>query len=118
MHEQKGLTITGFVFVLILLFIGSLLAFRLIPVYAEYFMIQRQFRSMVEDPAVRTGQRAALEKAWNSRAIVERIDSLQARDIDIARQGDSVVISAHYSVRVPLFRNVSACLDFEPSASN
>jgi hypothetical protein len=34
----------------------------------------------------------------------------------VTKQGDGFAIVANYSVRVPLFGNISACLDFEASA--
>jgi hypothetical protein len=116
-RQQQGITITGFVIFSILFVLGTLLAFKLVPVFTEYFAIQRQFRSLAEDPAVRSGQRAAFERAWAARATVEDIRSIDGRDIDIAKQGDQIVISGAYSVKVPLFRNVAACFDFTPTSA-
>jgi hypothetical protein len=115
MRTQRGLTLTGFVIFSVMLFFAVVVSSRLVPVFSEYMSIQRQFRSMAEDPLVRTGQRAALERAWAARSTIDDIRSLEARDIDIVKQGDSVLISGSYSVKVPLFQNVSACLDFSPS---
>jgi hypothetical protein len=115
MRAQRGLTITGFILFSIMLFFAALLTFRLVPVFMEYLTIKQQFRSMVEDPAVRTGQRTAVVRAWEARAAIDDIRSLDGRDIEVVKQGDRVLISASYSVKVPLFSNVSACFDFEPS---
>jgi hypothetical protein len=117
MRAQKGLTITGFIIFSVLLFFAAVLATRLVPVFSEYLTIQRQFRSMAEDPVVQSGSRPAIERAWTARTTIDDIRSLQARDIDVVKQGDRLVISGHYSVKVPLFQNVSACLDFNPSYS-
>lgn len=115
MRAQRGLTLTGFVFFSVLAFFGVVLATKLVPVFNEYLTIQRQFRSMAEDPLVQTGQRTALERAWQARTTIDDIRSLEARDIDVVKQGDSLLISGNYSVKVPLFQNVSACFDFSPS---
>jgi hypothetical protein len=118
MRKQQGLTITGFLISAIVLVFAMLLVFKLVPVFTEYNAIKRQFKGMAEDPAVRTGQRAAFERGWAARATVEDIRSINGHDIDVIRQGDQVIIKGTYSVKVPLFRNVSLFFDFEPSSAD
>ena len=45
---------------------------------------------------------------------MENITAIGAGDITITKEGDEVVLSAEYSAKVPLFGNLSACMDFEP----
>jgi hypothetical protein len=116
-HRQKGLTLSGFVLWAFLLIVVLLLGFKLAPSYFEYYDIEKQLRAIAEDPASRTGDRHAIEGAFARRATIENIQSVAPSDLDIAKQADGVVISASYTVRVPLFGNVSACLDFNPSSA-
>jgi hypothetical protein len=94
-----------------------LLAIKVVPVYVEYHTIQRNFRAMAEDPALATGRRPELLRAWSGRATVDNITALQSQDITFERQGDRLFISADYSVKVPLFRNVNLCFDFNPTSA-
>lgn len=116
MKRQKGLTLTGLVVASVLIIIVVLLGFRIVPSYFEYITIQRAFKAMSEDPALRTARRGDLDRAWSARATVDNIRSLEGTAIDYIKEGDKWAISAEYSVKVPLFRNVNACIDFKPTS--
>ena len=51
------------------------------------------------------------------RQTIENITSIGPEDIQITKDGGSLVLSAEYSVKVPLFGNLSACMDFNPSSA-
>lgn len=114
MRRQYGLTMSGFLLWAFLGILVALFGFKVGPSYFEYYVILKQFRAIAEDPdAVRTGPRGVMN-AFDRRSAVEDIRSITANDLQIQKDGDRVVISAEYSVRVPLFGNLSACLDFNP----
>ena len=118
MKKQKGITITGFIFVSIVLVLALVLTFKVIPVLIEYKAIERQMKSMADDPTLRGATRASLDRAWAMRAAVENMSSLPPEQIEFTKEGDQVVVSGEYSVKVPLFLNTSACFDFKPSSKN
>jgi hypothetical protein len=115
--HQRGVTLTGMIFVLILIVLVVLLGIKVVPVYVEYFTIQKNFRAMAEDPALAAGRRADLLRAWSGRETVDNITAIQGRDITFERQGEQLVISADYSVKVPIFRHLNFCFDFHPTSS-
>jgi hypothetical protein len=117
MHRQKGVTLTGMILVSILIVIVLLLAMKVVPVYVEYYAIQKNFRGMAQDPALASARRAELLRAWSGRATVDNITAIENQDITFERQGDRLFISADYSVKVPIFRNVNFCFDFHPTSS-
>ena len=94
----------------------ALLAFKIVPVYIEYFAIERQFKAMAADPNLKGASRAQIANAWAARATVDNLQSIDPKNIEVTREGDGIVLSSEYSVRVPLFRNVAACFDFNPSS--
>ena len=116
MKRQKGLTLTGMILSSILVVMLLLLAFKIVPVYVEYYAIEKQLKAMALDPKLRNPSRAAIEGAWASRAVVDNLTSMTGDQIEINREGNEVVLSGQYSVKVPLFRNVAACFDFKPSS--
>src|SRR5262245_16731010 len=117
MQEQNGLTLTGFLFVAIIVVLVLLAAFKIAPAYIEYYSIQKQFKAIANDPGVRNMSRREIEGAFVARQTVENIRSVGPTDILITKDGSSVVLSAEYSVKVPLFGNLSACMDFNPSSA-
>ena len=79
--------------------------------------IEKQFKAIANDPAARTGDRRTIEGLYVSRQTIENIQSVTHADLQIAKDpSGGVVISAEYQAKVPLFANLSACMDFNPSS--
>lgn len=116
MHKQKGLTLVSMIFVLALIFALCLLAFKVAPTLMEYRAIERQMQSIAQDPTLKGASRGAFDKAWAMRAAVEDIKSIEGTQIYYEKEGDQMVVSGEYSVKVPLFKNVSIWFDFKPSS--
>jgi hypothetical protein len=114
--RQRGVTLTGMVLVSIVVVLLLLVAFKIVPVYVEYFAIEKQFKAMAADPKLRNPTRGQIQSAWAARAAVDDLRSLDPNAIEITREPDGIVVHADYSVKVPLFRNIAACIDFHPSS--
>ena len=116
MHSQRGITLTGFL-VFAMIGVGLLLAgFKIGPSYAEFYSIQKIFRTMAGETSLQTATRGEINSAFNNRATIENIKAITYNDIEVSKEGGKLVLSAAYSVRVPLFYNLSACMDFAPTS--
>ena len=116
MTRQKGVTLTGMLLASVVLVILVLLAFKIVPVYIEYFAIQKHFRELAADPNLRGGVRRQVAAAFAARASVDDLESVSPDQIEVTKTPNGIVVSAEYERRVRLFRNVSACFDFQPSS--
>ena len=116
MNRQRGLTVTGMILASTVVVLLLLAAFKIVPVYVEYFAIQKAFKALATDPALRGGNRRQVEGAWVARASVDDVRAITPDQIVITKQGDGIVVSAEYEKKVHLFYNVSACFDFKPSS--
>ena len=116
MKRQKGLTLTGMILMSIVVVVVLLTAFKIVPVYTEYFAVERHLKAMSHDPKLRSATRSQIATAWAARASVDNLTSVQPEQVEMERRGDGIVLSAEYAVKVPLFRNVAACFDFKASS--
>jgi hypothetical protein len=116
MQKQHGLTITGFLVTAAILVVIALLGFQIAPAYMEYYSIQKQIRIVANEFQGAGIQRRPIENAFDRRANIENITAIQGKDIEVAKDGDKITLSAEYSVKVPLVGNLSACMDFNPSS--
>jgi hypothetical protein len=117
MKKQRGLTLTGMILTSIGVVLMLILAFKLVPVYLEYQTVQRLFKSMADDPQLRKANRGELERSWYARTSIDNVKSLPAENIEYTHESDgSLTITAEYSVKVPLFRNINLLVDFKPSS--
>lgn len=114
MRRQRGLTLSGFLLWAAVGIFVALFGFKVGPSYFEYYTIKKQLKSVAEDPeAIRGGPRG-LMNAFDRRAAVEDIRSIKGQDLQVDKNGDQIILSAEYTARIPLFGNLSACMDFNP----
>ena len=114
MMKQHGITMTGFLVTAVILVIIALLGFKIAPPYMEYYTIKRQIKLVANEVSV--VDRRTVENAFDRRAVVENITAISAKDLEITKDGDKVILSVEYSVKVPLVGNLSALMDFNASS--
>jgi hypothetical protein len=112
MHAQKGLTLSGFLVWAIVVIAALLLGFKLFPPYYEHYQIQRTLDIIVNDESLRSLTKRDVESSFVRRATIENITAIGPDDLVISREGGGWVIDTQYSVKVPLFTNLSAYMDF------
>ncbi len=117
MHAQRGLTLSGFILWSVVVLFALLLGFKLFPAYYEYYSIQRTLNILVKDESLRSLTKRDVEAAYARRMVMENIQAVGPADLSITKAGGIWSIEAQYSVQVPLFGNLSACMDFAPSSS-
>ena len=117
MKKQKGVTLTAMLIGCVILVFALLLVFKVIPVYAEYNTIKKNFEAMARDPALQKAPVSNMRASWENRTSVDNVKSLSGRDIVFDRDATGWTISADYSVKVPLFQNVSLYFDFHPTSN-
>lgn len=114
MRKQKGLTLSGFLLWSIVVIAGLLIGFKLFPSYYEYYSIKRTFNVIVNDETLNALTKRDVEASFVRRATIEGIQALGPQDLTITREGGGWLIEAQYTVCVPMFANLSACMDFAP----
>ncbi len=115
-QKQVGLSMSIFLLWCVILAFGALLGFKLGPAYIENMTIQKHFTTIAKDATFATGNRKEIENAFSSRQQIDRIEAISPKDIIISKEGGGITLSSSYTTRIPLFYNVSACMDFNPTS--
>jgi hypothetical protein len=116
MKQQRGLSLIGLIMVSGLLVAAALVFFKLLPAYIEYFAVKRAVSDLAMGSEVRGGSVRDAQAAFARRAQIDDISSITPSDLEISKQGEGFSIVATYQRCVPLFSNISICMDFEASA--
>lgn len=116
MKRQRGVTFVGMIFIAALIILGAIIALKLVPAYIEYATVVQHLRELARSPEAR-GSPREIQVLFSKRAQIDDIRAVTAEDIEVTREGDSVVLTASYQTKVKLFGNLSACIDFEASSS-
>jgi hypothetical protein len=115
MRRQKGVTLTGFMVVAVIVVIALLLGFKLAPPYMEFHTVQKLLRQLAAEPH-KGDPRMSVQRAFQLRSGVDNITAISHNDLQVTKDGDRVIITAEYTVRVPLIYNLSACMDFRATS--
>ncbi len=112
MYKQRGLSLSGLLLWSIVLFFVAILGMKLVPVYREYAAVKSTLIAIVKDPALQNGTKAEIRTSFNKRAQIDDISVVDEGDIEFNKENGQVVLSIIYSVKTPLFANISLYLDF------
>lgn len=110
MKKQRGISLSGLLVICVLLIAVVLIAFKLFPAYTEYLSIKKAVTEISRNSEIKTAQQ--VKEAFERRAAIDNINAVRGADLEISRQGDRVAIGATWAVKVPLFYNISAYIDF------
>jgi hypothetical protein len=116
MRKQRGISLIGLLIVSAVLVFFAIIGFKLLPAYIEYFTIKRVVSDLASGSEVRGGAVRDVQSAFDRRAQIDDISSIRGSDLEVVKQGDGFMVAADYSVQVPLFGHLSACMDFHAEA--
>ena len=105
--RQRGLSLIGLIFVGMIVVALLALGFRIVPAVIEYIAIERAVQKIKNETTVRD-----IQAAFERHRTIDDITSISARDLDITKEGDKVVISYAYQKKIPILDNVSLVIDF------
>lgn len=99
--------------VIVFVAIGGL---KIAPAYIEYFKVKKAVVGIAQsNPG---GTVNEVRRAFQMRAAIDDIDVVDAKDLEITKEGNEVVVSVAYPKRIPLFGNISVMIDFLASSNN
>lgn len=116
-NRQYGLSLSGLLMVAVVLGFAAIFGMKLIPAYMQDAEIKNIFDAVARDPEMQKAQVKDIRLAYSRRAVVANVTAIKPDDIEIGKDGDSISLSASYSIKVPLAGNASLLLEFNPSNS-
>ncbi|MFL6601043.1 MAG: DUF4845 domain-containing protein [Steroidobacteraceae bacterium] len=115
--KQTGVTLIGWIILLVPVAICFYAGIRLAPVYLNYMKVARTLEQVKSEfkggDANLNVVRTAIEKHLN----VESVDYPDIKDIKIARDGKIWTVTAAYDDQAPLFSNVFILVTFDKTVT-
>lgn len=109
--RQRGVTLFGLLFWAVVIGFLALVGLRVLPTVNEYFTIQRAINKVAAEGGTTVpGIRAAFEK---QKDIEYSISSISAKDLNITKENDKVVISFAYDKEIELMSPVYLLIKYE-----
>jgi Tfp pilus assembly protein FimT len=115
--KQLGVTLTGLMVSSVLIAILALFGLKVVPEVMEYRTIVSAVKKVASASNAATSV-ADVRKAFDRQANVDYIASIKGEDLDVSKDGASIVISFEYEKRIPLVANATLLLEFAGSSKD
>jgi len=112
-RRQKGIGLVSLLMWSVVLVLIVITGLRIAPAYIEYSAIKKNLSAIAKDTGLQNTNLNQIRLAFSRRAQIDDIKSISGQDIKINREAGRVILSAGYTVKIPLFSNVSLSIDFE-----
>ncbi len=114
MHKQRGVTMIGWIFLLVPVALVAYACLRVAPEYLNYYKVVTALKETATqlkgDDSVSPGNiHSALEKRFDT----SYIDQPDSRDIIITKADEGWTMTADYEKTVPLFANLHLLMVFK-----
>jgi hypothetical protein len=116
MGKQHGISLSGLIMTLAVLAAAAILAAKLLPVYVEYFAVKKMFAAMEQNGDTK-GTIPEIRRSYDTRNAIEDVKNVTSKDLEITNEGGDKIVSATWSVKVPLVANISLLIDFDASTA-
>jgi len=110
--KQKGMTMIGWLLVVMLVAVVALVAIKLIPVYLDGYKVYQSLESLKEDSSASGKSAGDLRKMVMKRLDINMVNDVKAENLTFTRKGNSTIVEVEYEARRQLFGNLYAVVVF------
>lgn len=113
-HQQRGLTLISWIFVLMIVAFCGIFAFRVVPMYSENVYVENALKSLA-DPGTKVSEMSdsEIKKKLTNFYMVNNVRSQGPQNIVIDRKSKSVIVMIDYENRANLFYNIDIVMRFQ-----
>lgn len=115
-YRQRGMGLLALIFWALVSVFVFMVALKILPVYKENTAIKEILSAMASDSILQNGEKWEIRKSFNKRAEIDGISSVNGGDLEIDKEDRKIVLGITYSVKTPLFANISLYIDFNESS--
>ena len=113
--RQSGISLIGFLIILIVLGFFAFLFMKLYPAYYEYYNVVGAMEAIKREPAAARWSPAEILTSLDKRMYINYVDEkfVNKRSFTIKRAGTGYTLSVHYERREPLIYNLDYVATFD-----
>ncbi|MCK9365850.1 MAG: DUF4845 domain-containing protein [Metallibacterium scheffleri] len=116
--QQHGMTLIGFVFILIIAGFFAYMAMKLVPAYAEYMGVVKTVKETAAKPGEMGKPLAQIRDDMSFTGSFQYVDNSTLSDarLSIVTGGPTPMLTMSYNKVIPFLYNISFLLHFKTSA--
>ncbi|HLR87533.1 MAG TPA: DUF4845 domain-containing protein [Wenzhouxiangella sp.] len=112
LQEQRGMTLIGFVFLLLVVLFFTFIGIKIVPVYMNHVSLMSEVKSIASQPGAANKSPNAIRKELASRIEISYIKHIEPRHIKI-ETGTNARVLVKYDVEQHLLGNIDAIIRFD-----
>lgn len=110
-NKQKGVSLIGFIFVIVVLGVFVVLAMRVVPSVIEFSAIKKAIAAAKAGG----GTPREIQDSFEKQRVTGYIDSVKAQDLDIVKTEEGYDVSIAYQKKIELVGPVSLLIEYVAS---
>jgi hypothetical protein len=113
--KQLGVSLFGLMAASVVLIALAMIAMKLTPSYIEFFAIKKAVNAIAGE-AKGGATVVEIRRSFDNRATIDAIDSIKGSDLEVTKDGGTIVITAAYRKEIPLAGNIGVYIEFNATS--
>lgn len=109
--RQRGLSLLGFIFILILVLFATYIGIKLVPIYLNHMSVVSEMKAIASEPGAAHQPPNTIRRKLITRLQVSYVDHVEPEHIRIERE-EEVNLVVRYDVERHLIGNIDAIVRF------
>ncbi len=107
-NAQRGVSLTGLIFVLAVIGVLAVFAMKVFPTFLEY----KAAKDGIVAAKASGGTVLEMQQSFDKNADINRVEAITGKDLLISKETGETEISFAYEKRIPIAGNVSLLIDY------
>jgi hypothetical protein len=112
-RKQHGITLIGFLMILMVAGFFAFLVMRLFPVYSEYYSVRQAMKAVAAEPGIATKTPEQVKESLDRRFNISYVNTPKRNNVRVTRQGGNYLLNVKYERRGPLLYNLEYIATFD-----
>lgn len=106
LHRQRGITLMGFVFLLVVVGFFAYIGMRLFPIYSEFYSVSSAMEAVKKEPGVAQSTPAQVREMLFNRLYISYVENVKNQNVTITRDRGSYTMTVKYEMEAPFMHNI------------
>ena len=115
--RQRGMTLLGFLMVLVIVAFFLFIGMKLFPVYSEYYGVRTSLKALQQEPGIASKTPDQVRALLDNKFYISYVTTPKAKDIKITRRGGEYIVQVKYERRGNLVYNLDYIASFDKTVS-
>jgi hypothetical protein len=116
-NRQHGLTLLGFLMVLVIAAFFALIIMKLFPVYSEYYAVRQSLRGLQQEPGIANKTPEQVRDLLTRKWYISYVKTPTQKNVKITRRGGDYIVNVAYERRGNLLYNLDYIATFDNTVS-